>query len=138
MEIMTREQPEIRVYRDIQLARKARSQFISSGCPPQEVRILDAEAVAVTRALTGPPIPEAIAGFIVGAVLTTTPAVIPQTNPIFAGGGLPVVALLVFGGVLAALASYFIVRTHPHPVIERDVEPGDYVVVAPRVERRAA
>jgi len=110
---------QIRVFDRIDRARSARSELISSGRRPQDVRILDA----------GPPIPETIAGMLVGAIFTTVLAVIPQIGPIFDRGGPMSYALIAIGALIGAVSSYLIARANPPLVIDRELGDGDYVVV---------
>ena len=97
---------QIRVFDRIDRARSARSELISSGRRPQDVRILDAQADALTRNLEGPPIPETIAGMLVGAIFTTVLAVIPQIGPIFDRGGPMSYALIAIGALIGACVAY--------------------------------
>jgi hypothetical protein len=130
---------QVRVFDRFELARSARTELISAGWPPQDIRIFDSRAAALTRYLDGPPISEAIAGFITGAVLTTILAVVPQLRPIFDGGGLPMVAVVLFGALVGGIGSFLIARANPPMVIERDLGEDEYVLVAEGpMERRAA
>jgi hypothetical protein len=131
---------QVRVFDHVDRARSARAELISAGVRPQEVRILDAEAARLTRYLVGSPIPEAFAGLLVGAVLTTVLAVIPQIGPIFDRGGPLSYALIAMGALVGAIGSYVVARAHPPIVVERDLADGDYVVICDDrpVEQRAA
>jgi|SRR5437773_6390960 len=127
--MVTMSSHQIRVFDRIDRARSARSELISSGRRPQDVRILDAQAAALTRNLEGPPIPETIAGMLVGAIFTTVLAVIPQIGPIFDRGGPMSYALIAIGALIGAVSSYLIARANPPLVIDRELGDGDYVVV---------
>ena len=131
--------PKIRVFDRVERARSARTELISAGCRPQDVRILDSRAANLTRYLDGPPIPEAIAGLLVGGLLTTILGVIPQFAPLFDRRGLPLFALIAIGAVIGAVASYVIARRNPPTVVDRELAEGDYVVIVDTVaEPRAA
>jgi hypothetical protein len=136
----TMQSPKIRVFDRIERARSARTELISAGCRPQDVRILDSRAATLTRYLDGPAIPEAGAGLLVGGLLTSILGVIPQFSPLFDRGGLPLYGLIALGALIGAVASYVIARRHPPTVIERDLADGDYVVIVDTVvvEPRAA
>jgi hypothetical protein len=131
---------DIRVYHELAPARRARAELISGGYEARQVQILDARAAALTRYLDGPPIPEAIAGFIVGSLLASTLGVIPQIGPLFDRGGPALFALILFGGLASAIASWLIASRNPPTIVERDLADGDYVVIArhAHVEGRAA
>lgn len=135
----TIESPKIRVFDRIERARSARTELISAGCRPQDVRVLDSRAATLTRHLKGPPIPEAIAGLVVGGFLTTILGVIPQFSAIFDRRGLPLYTLIAIGAVIGAVASYVIARRNPPRVVDRELAEGDYVVIVDAVvEPRAA
>jgi hypothetical protein len=141
MEILkVRQRHEVAVVRDIGRARAVRNEFISTGCRPQEVRILDSEGAALARLADGPPFPEAVAGFIVGAVLTGVLAAVPQLAPIFERGGLLTGAFITAGGLVAAIGSYLLAQANRPPIVDRELEDGEYAVIAHHVqiERRAA
>jgi hypothetical protein len=132
--------PNVRVFDRIDRARSARTELISAGCRPQDVRILDSRAATLTRYLDGPPVPEAVAGLLVAGLLTTILGVIPQFSPLFDRGGLPLYGVIALGALIGAVASYAIARRHPPTIIDRHLADGDYVVIvdAGVVERRAA
>jgi hypothetical protein len=141
MEILkVREQHKVAVFRDLDRARTVRDELISTGCRPQEVRILDSEGAALARLADGPPFPEALAGFIVGTVLTSVLAAVPQLAPIFERGGLLVAAFITAGGLVGAIGSYFLAQANRPPVIDRELENGEYLLIAHRadMERLAA
>jgi hypothetical protein len=131
---------QVIVFDRIDRARSARTELISAGRLPQDVRILDARSAALTRYLVGRPVPEAIAGLLVGAVLTTVLAVVPQIGPIFDRGGAIAYALIAIGALGGAVGSYVIARAHPPVVVDRDLSEGDYVVICHDrpLEQRAA
>ena len=131
---------QVIVFDRIDRARSARTELISAGRRPQDVRILDARSAALTRYLEGRPVPEGIAGLLVGAVLTTVLAVIPQIGPIFDHGGPITYALIAIGALVGAVSSYVIARAHPPVVVDRDLSEGDYVVICYNrpLEQRAA
>jgi hypothetical protein len=125
---------DIRVYRELALARRARADLISSGCDARHVQLLDARAAALTRYLDGPPLPETIAGFIVCSLLATTLGVIPAIGSLFDRAGPALYALILVGGVAGALASWFIASRNPPMIVDRELSDGDYVVIAHRVD----
>ena len=131
--------PKIRVFDRVERARSARNELITAGYRPQEVRILDSRAASLTRYAYGAPVPEALAGFVVGGLMTTILGVIPQFAPLFYRGGFALYALIVIGALVGAAASYVFARAQWATVIDRDVADGEYVlVVDSAVEPRAA
>ena len=131
--------PKIRVFDRVERARSARTELITAGYRPQDVRILDSRAATLTRYAYGRPIPEALAGFLVAGLLTTILGVIPQFAPLFDRGGLALSALIVIGALIGAVASYVLARTQSATVIDRDLADGEYAVVVDSVvEPRAA
>jgi hypothetical protein len=141
MEILkVRQQHELAVVRDLVRARSVRSELISTGCRPQEVRILDSEGAALARLADSPPFPEAVAGFIVGAVLTGVLAAIPQLAPIFDRGGILMIAFIAAGGLVGAIGSYLLAQANRPPIVGRELEDGEYAVIAhhAQTDRRAA
>jgi hypothetical protein len=135
----TVESSNIRVFDRVERAQSARNELINAGYRPQDVRILDSRAATLSRFADGPAIPEALAGLLVGGLLTTILGVIPQFAPLFDRGGAALYALIVVGALIGAAASYVLARVQAPTVIDRDLAEGEYAVVVDSVvEPRAA
>jgi hypothetical protein len=122
---------EIAVYDDVHRAIAAHRDLMDAGYRRSDLRLMDAPTARLTQFFDGPPIPEAVAGSIIGAFLMSTLAFLPALAALLDPFSVTFVPMLLVGAALGAIVSYIVAdRSRPVSVRFR-MHDDDYVLVVP-------